>query len=149
MGILGVGQEEGLFLPTVTTNANPGTVWIGGYGSFERHDLVSPDDTMIVDNGIFLACPNYMSYQVVQLGRSWFSSLAGGEGLGMQFKGPGIVYTQSKNFNEFAAFMSKQLPSNGNQSSGPIIQSNIGQGIGNALSSWMSQGGAKKTRKKK
>lgn len=149
-GIIGVGQDEGVILPLVTNKGDvDGVVWLGGFGSFERHDLRDASDTLVVDNGIFLACPNTMSYKLVQLGRSLWSSLAGGEGFGMEFRGPGVVYTQSKNFNEFLAFTARQPSTGVAQSAVNAVQKNVGEGIGNAISSWMTDGGKKRRGQRK
>ena len=110
-GFISIGQEEGMVLPVVKCDKGTqgGIVWLGGYGSFERHELVDASDAITVDNGIFLACPNEMQYELVKLGKTLLSSFVGGEGIGMKFVGPGVVYTQSKNFNDFK-FMMGQTP---------------------------------------
>lgn len=144
-GLIGIGQDEGVILPVATCSGpDAGALWLGGYGSFEKHELKDEADVLTVDNGIFLACPNQMQYRIVQLGRSLWSSFAGGEGFGMEFRGPGIVYTQSKNFNDFMMQVSKEPPKSIAQSAVSTAQSNIGKGIGNALTGWMSDGGKKK-----
>ena len=65
-GIIGIGQEEGVILPVVKCKdgTGSGTVWLGGFGHFKMHQL-KIDETIIVDNGIFLACPNSFGLGVV------------------------------------------------------------------------------------
>jgi uncharacterized protein (AIM24 family) len=119
-GAFEVGQEEGLVLPSLecaaTVSGGPdagGCAWLASYGRFKRHELLA-GQTLLVDNGLFLACSSSGSpYKVTRLGKSWTSSLLGGEGLGMQFDGPAIVYTQSHNFNDLAALVASRMPDGG------------------------------------
>jgi uncharacterized protein (TIGR00266 family) len=103
-GLLGIGQDEGFLLPKAECpkGTGPGVLWLAGYGSFKRHDLAA-GERLIVDNGIFLACPSSVSYTLETLGRTMISTVFGGEGFGMQFVGPATVYTQSKNLGDFLA----------------------------------------------
>jgi uncharacterized protein (TIGR00266 family) len=109
IGILELGQEEGFVLPLFTCSEKEGTLWLGGYGNFEEHKL-EKGEIMYVDNGIFLACKNEMNYELEKLGKSLWSSFMGGEGIGMKFTGPGVLYTQSKNFNDLIQEISRKLP---------------------------------------
>lgn len=109
-GALVVGQEEGAFLPLATCRGpGPGTLFVAGYGAHVKHELAA-GETLVVDNGLFLACPGEVTYEVVRLGRSLASAVLGGEGLGMRFKGPCTVYTQSRNLNDLAAQLATRLP---------------------------------------
>ena len=109
-GIVPFGQEEGLVLPEVACDAEGGgKVFLGAYGRFKAHELAQ-GEAMTVDNGLFLACPSSVTYTIVKLGKSFITSLLGGEGLGMRFEGPCTVYTQSRNFNDLAALIAARLP---------------------------------------
>jgi uncharacterized protein (AIM24 family) len=104
-GILEIGQEEGFILPKIKCDSNSdgkGTLWIAGYGSIRRHDLTS-GQKLLVDNGLFFACNASTQYELTKLGKSWTSTILGGEGIGMKFVGPCTVYTQSHNLNDLAA----------------------------------------------
>ena len=63
-----------------------------------------------------------MKYELERLGKSLWSSLAGGEGIGMKFTGPGVVYTQSKNFNDFIVQIRREYsqPSPVAQAAAPV-----------------------------
>lgn len=153
-GLIGVGQDEGVVLPVATCSADrPGALWLGGYGSFEKHELKDANDVLTIDNGIFLACPNQMQYSIVKLGRSLWSSFAGGEGFGMEFRGPGFVYTQSKNFQDFMMQVSKEPPKTIAQTVQNNVANKIGDKIGdavtNAASSWFSSDGGRRRRSAK
>lgn len=109
------GQEEGLVLPQVV-NEGPGKgyVWLGSYGNFRKHELADASQVLLVDNGMFLAVKRPVGgtvpYKVTKLGKSFVSSFFGGEGLGMEFRGPDTVYTQSHNFNDLAQLVGSRLP---------------------------------------
>ena len=44
-----------------------------------------------------------MNYTIESLGKNILGTLLGGEVFGMKFVGPGTIYIQSKNLNNFAA----------------------------------------------
>lgn len=144
-GLIEIGQEEGAILPLVSNDSDSdGIAWLGGFGSFEKHELKDESDVLVVDNGIFLACPNEMQYNIVKLGKSLWSSAMGGEGFGMEFRGPGVVYTQSKNFNEFIANINTTAAPRGVTSSmTDTMKQNTGEALGNAITGWMSSEGGK------
>lgn len=126
-GIVGVGQEEGFVLPVVQAGDVGGAVWLCAYGTFKRIDLAA-DEKIVLDNGTFLACPVALQYKIVRLGKTLFSSLAGGEGFGMEFTGPAALYMQSKNVNEFMGYIGAH-----SQSVSGGVKAGIGRGIGEGL----------------
>lgn len=141
-GILGVGQQEGFILPVIRAGDIGGRVWLCAYGTFERLDL-EMNEVAVLDNGTFLACPASLNYQVVRLGKTLLSSLAGGEGLGMQFTGPASLYIQSKNINDFYAIIS-----NNTEAKAGIVKAGVGAALVAGLMNWGSNGGAEKKKKK-
>lgn len=152
-GLVPIGQDEGFIVPTITNNGSKEeTLWVGGYGTFEKHVLATASDTMIIDNGIFLACPNDVHYTLEKLGKSLWSSFAGGEGIGMRFSGPNtVVYTQSKSLTDFMMLMSREPSATFSQSVVDTVQKNLGTGLGATIMSFMKPnqdgGKRKKTRK--
>lgn len=139
IGIIGVGQEEGMVLPTIkTTDDSRGYVWIGAYGTFEKHD-VPANASLIINNGLFLAATKKYD-GLTKLGKSVVSSLFG-EGLGMEFKGPCTVYTQSKNINELVNYIIARVPRGDGNSVGKDIMSGF---LKNAFE---SEGGNQKPRR--
>lgn len=94
---------EGAIIPRAWLDAAITTgrrrLWIGGFGAACRHDLVE-GQTLLVDNGCFLAANNYWKGSLAANGV--FQSLFSGEGFVMEFAGPCVVYTQSRNFDDFA-----------------------------------------------
>lgn len=140
LGLISWGQEEGPALPHVSVvDDSIGYVWIGGYGAFERHDIPE-NETMLVNNGLFLASTKKYD-GIRRMGKTLLSS-AFGEGLGMEFIGPCIVYTQSKNSNVLVDYIATQLPKPSNNTSNGISL------LGN-FTSESSEGGADKSKNKK
>jgi uncharacterized protein (AIM24 family) len=103
-GVFEIGQDEGFFLPTAECVIGEyGYIWLCAYGHLERINIPI-NDYIIIDNGVFLACNNKYEYTISELGKSLFSSLFGGEGFGMKFRGVDDdthIYIQTKNINDF------------------------------------------------
>lgn len=114
-GFLGIGQDEGGVLPKLTlTGKQEGIVWLGAFGHFQKHEL-KKDQSLLVDNGLFLASiasenKDEPIYTLENLGKSIVSTALGGEGIGMNFGGPRIVYTQSHDLANFAFEISQLMP---------------------------------------
>ena len=112
-----IGSGEGGILPIIkTTDGNSGKFWLGAYGSFEKI-VLKAQEKILVDNGYFLAAEKKMDYTIEKMGKTLTSSLFGGEGFGMQFIGPGILYIQSKNISNFAYILNSYMPKSGNNNS--------------------------------
>lgn len=162
LGILGIGSGEGFILPKVKAKSGA-SIWLATFGSFERIDLL-PNEEIILDNGVFLAAPSHMTYTLVRLGKTFISSFLGGEGFGMKFVGPGTIYTQSKNLNNFGQMMSKYVGSvEAPQTFKGVVKGavvgavanaifgddvGVGDGMGDGIGDFAFEGGkkAKKTR---
>jgi uncharacterized protein (TIGR00266 family) len=121
-GLFVFGQDEGFMLPELVCeppeaadNGPTGFVFIASYGSFQKHTLAE-GQSLLVNNGLFLACirDNFHDeralYTVETLGRTFLSTVLGGEGLGMRFEGPCDVYTQSRSFDDFVGLVAARLP---------------------------------------
>lgn len=93
---------EGAFFSKVYVNEGTGLFFAGGYGEIVRHDL-APGKTMIVDGGLFFAAHCETNVGIKILG-SLYSAVCGGEGVVMEFTGPAIIYTQSRDPSIFRAF---------------------------------------------
>lgn len=110
-GLIPVGQQEGFVLPKAV--CEPGTkggmVWISTYGSFDKH-VLKADDTMILDNGVFLACDINDNYKIVSIGKTLVSFVFGGEAFGMKFVGPATIYTQSRSTDALISTITASLP---------------------------------------
>jgi uncharacterized protein (TIGR00266 family) len=91
---------QGLFMLKATGN---GTLFINTFGAIDKHTL-SPGQTLIVDNFHLVAFTESCSYKVTKFG-GLKETLLGGEGLVTQITGPGDVYIQTKNLNEFVEWL--------------------------------------------
>ena len=133
-GIFAIGQEEGFVLPELVNESNKvGCAWLASYGSITRHELHNAEETLIVDNGLFLAVHVVSDpiYTLVKMGKSIISSFFGGEGIGMMFRGPVVVFTQSHNLNDLAGQIAARLPApppSSGSTSGPSFSFSGGRG---------------------
>ena len=108
-GLLPFGNDTGFVLPEAKHKGQgEATLFVSSFGAPAKHEL-GPGESLLVDNGLFLACPSDVGYEVVKLGRTLVSSILGGEGLGMKFAGPCVVYTQSRNMDQFVAQIAARL----------------------------------------
>ena len=132
--IFGIGTSEGFILPLIKSNNTNGEVWLSAYGAIKEIDL-KPGETIIVDNGSFLAAPNDLDYTLESLGKGITGTLLGGEGFGMRFVGSGTkskkLYIQTKNYNHFINEV-RSLTMNSNSSAAKVDTAvNAASGIGN------------------
>ena len=68
-GFFGIGTDEGFIMPTIKAVNGDASVWLSNYGTFEKI-ILADNETIIIDNGIFLAAPSHMNYDIVKLGKS-------------------------------------------------------------------------------
>lgn len=130
----GIGTSEGFILPLIKSNNTNGEVWLSAYGAIKEIDL-KPGETIIVDNGSFLAAPNDLDYTLESLGKGVTGTLLGGEGFGMRFVGSGTkskkLYIQTKNYNHFINEV-RSLTMNTSSSATKVDTAvNAASGIGN------------------
>lgn len=96
---------EGLFVYKVT---GTGLLWVSSFGAIIRKDLAQ-GEKYIVDNGHLVAWnTSYVLERVASGGI--ISGLSSGEGLVCKFTGPGTVFMQTRNAQEFAAFIGGVAP---------------------------------------
>jgi uncharacterized protein (TIGR00266 family) len=91
---------QGLFMLKATGN---GTIFINTFGAIDKHSL-EPNQTLIVDNFHLVAFSDSCSYKVTKFG-GLKETILGGEGLVTQITGPGDIYIQTKNLNEFVNWL--------------------------------------------
>jgi len=107
-GFLGIGTSEGFMMPLVQSDNKSGKFWLASYGTFEKIEL-KPNEVIIIDNGCFLASEKNMNYTIESLGKNILGTLLGGEVFGMKFVGPGTIYIQSKNLDNFVANLNTRM----------------------------------------
>lgn len=87
---------QGLFM---VKTSGQGELFINTFGAIDVHDLAA-DETLVVDNFHLVAFSDSCQYSVAKFG-GLKSTLLGGEGFVTNITGPGTVYIQTKNLNEF------------------------------------------------
>ncbi|EXV05428.1 mitochondrial biogenesis protein family AIM24 [Metarhizium robertsii] len=85
-----------------------GLLWLTSFGAVDRLDL-QPGEQHIVDNGHLVAWS--CDYRIEKAGGGAMSSLKTGEGLVCRFTGPGAVYVQTRNMDEFDSYISSRSSS--------------------------------------
>ena len=80
-----------------------GDVFINTFGAIDRHELI-PGEVLVVDNFHLAALSTTSQYKVRMFG-GLKSTLLGGEGLVTEVTGPGEVYVQTKNPQEFVNWL--------------------------------------------
>ena len=91
---------QGLFMLKATGS---GQMFINTFGAIDTHTL-KPGQTLIVDNFHLVGFSESCSYKVTRLG-GLKETLLSGEGLVTQITGPGDVYIQTKNMQEFTEWL--------------------------------------------
>jgi uncharacterized protein (TIGR00266 family) len=89
-----------LFMIKVSGN---GKLFINTFGAIYKHTL-QPGQTMIVDNFHLVAFSDACNYKVTKFG-GLKETLLGGEGLVTNITGPGDIYIQTKNLQEFVDWL--------------------------------------------
>ncbi|ETI23401.1 hypothetical protein G647_05203 [Cladophialophora carrionii CBS 160.54] len=85
-----------------------GTIWVYSFGAIVTRDLQA-NEQHIVDNGHLVAWN--CRYTIEKAGNSKMHSIKTGEGLVCRFTGPGRIYIQTRNQDEFAEWVAAQAPS--------------------------------------
>ena len=86
-----------------------GKVFFNSFGAIYPIDIPRGEE-FIVDTGHLVAWEGSLNYSVEKAGSGWMASLTSGEMLVCKFKGPGRVYTQSRNPGSFGSWVNGLLP---------------------------------------
>jgi uncharacterized protein (TIGR00266 family) len=119
-GMRGLLGGEGLFMLRATGS---GTVFLSSFGAIVRRDL-EPGERIVVDSGHMVAYQDGMGLETRMVSgaggffKRAFTSATSGEGLVMEFTGPGPVWIQTRNPDAFSGWIQTLLPNVRNQSSG-------------------------------
>ncbi len=100
---------EGLFLQKITGS---GPLFLNSYGSISERSL-QEGETYIVDTGHIIAFEESVQYSLRKAAKGLFSTLASGEGLVSEYRGPGKLWTQSRNLKGFAQLLNSLMPKRG------------------------------------
>lgn len=102
-GLLG---GEGFFVLKI---GGKGTLFVNSFGAIHRVTL-KPDQEYIVDNSHLVAWSATTTYTVEKASTGWVASFTSGEGFVCRFRGPGVIYIQSRNPGSFGAWIRQFLP---------------------------------------
>ena len=83
-----------------------GPIILNSFGGIYEKQV---DGDYIVDTGHIVAFENSLRFHVQKSGKSWFSAIAGGEGLVCRFEGKGRLFCQTHNANNFGWSLSPML----------------------------------------
>jgi uncharacterized protein (TIGR00266 family) len=100
------GGGEGAFVLHAT---GQGPVVLAAYGALDVHDL-QQGQGFTVDSGHLVAYDDTINVQVRKATGGLMGTLKSGEGLVMDFQGPGRVVTQSRNPNGLIHWLQSVLP---------------------------------------
>lgn len=127
-GLKGFVGGEGLFFLKIS---GEGTVFLTSFGAIHKKKL-APGERYKVDTGHMVAYEEGMQMQTALAtgGKSGMfkravSSATTGEGVVMEFVGPGEVWIQTRNPEAFGGWLSQFLPNATNQSSGSGLVGNL------------------------
>ncbi|WP_211196191.1 TIGR00266 family protein [Flavobacterium sp. H122] len=102
-GFKNLVSKEGLFWLSIK---GKGTVVINSFGAIYP---IKVDGEYIVDTGHIVAFEENLNFSLSKAGKSWVSSILGGEGLVCKFKGQGTVWVQSHNSSSFGEVLGSKL----------------------------------------
>ncbi|MBB4267544.1 TIGR00266 family protein [Roseospira visakhapatnamensis] len=119
-GVRGVLGGEGLF---VLKASGTGTLFLSSFGAIVRRDLEA-GERLIVDSGHMVAYAEGMGMEARMVAggggffKRAFTSATSGEGLVMEFAGPGPVWIQTRNADAFSGWIKSLIPEITNRSGG-------------------------------
>lgn len=102
-GLLG---GEGFFILRMS---GTGALILNSFGAIHKVEL-KPDQEYIVDNSHLVAWTATTSYNIEKAAAGWIASFTSGEGLVCRFRGPGVVYIQSRNPGGFGNWIRQFIP---------------------------------------
>lgn len=102
-GFKSLVSKEGLFWLGIKGR---GTVIVNSFGAIYP---IQVNGEYIVDTGHIVAFEESLNFSLTKAGKSWVSSILGGEGLVCKFKGQGTVWIQSHNTSSFGNILGPKL----------------------------------------
>jgi len=102
-GLLG---GEGFFILRIS---GTGQLLLNSFGAVHKVEL-KPDQEYIVDNSHLVAWTATTSYTIEKAAAGWIASFTSGEGFVCRFRGPGVVYIQSRNPGGFGNWIRQFIP---------------------------------------
>lgn len=105
-GLRGLVGGEGL---TYLRFSGHGLLLLAAFGGIYPREL-APGERYVVDSSHLVAFEERVNYQIRKAASGWISSFTSGEGLVMEFTGPGRLWIQTRNPRANAEWISTFLP---------------------------------------
>ncbi len=102
-GLLG---GEGFFILKI---GGTGPLILNSFGAIHKIEL-KPDQEYIVDNSHLVAWSATTTYNIEKAASGWVASFTSGEGFVCRFRGPGVVYIQTRNPGGFGNWIRQFIP---------------------------------------
>jgi uncharacterized protein (TIGR00266 family) len=102
-GLLG---GEGFFILKIS---GKGQLLLNSFGAIHKVEL-RPEQEYIVDNSHLVAWSATAAYSIEKAAAGWIASFTSGEGFVCRFRGPGVVYIQSRNPGGFGRWIRQFIP---------------------------------------
>jgi uncharacterized protein (TIGR00266 family) len=99
------GGEGGFMLRVTGT----GHVAAACYGALDEIEL-QPGEQFVLDSGHLVAFTDGITFTTRKVAKGLMNTLKSGEGLVMEFTGPGKVWSQTRNPSEFIDWLTATLP---------------------------------------
>ena len=99
------GGEGGFMLRAMGT----GPVACACYGALDQIEL-APGEQVVLDSGHLVAYTDGVTFTTRKVAKGLMATLKSGEGLVMEFTGPGHVWSQTRNPTEFVDWLTAVLP---------------------------------------
>lgn len=105
-GLKNLAGGEGGFLVRVE---GQGQVVLAAYGAVDVVELQA-GESFVLDSGHMVAYEDGVEFSIRKVAKGLIQSVKSGEGLVFEFRGPGKVWTQSRNPSEFVGWLTAELP---------------------------------------
>lgn len=102
-GLLG---GEGFFILKI---GGQGQLVLNSFGAIHKVEL-APEQEYIVDNSHLVAWSATTSYTIEKAAAGWIASFTSGEGFVCRFRGPGLVFIQTRNPSGFGSWIRQFIP---------------------------------------
>jgi uncharacterized protein (TIGR00266 family) len=99
------GGEGGFLVRAI----GAGPVVAACYGALDTIDIAA-GETFVLDSGHLVGYSEGMNFTTRKVTKGIMQTLKSGEGLVMDFQGPGRIYAQTRNPNELIGWLTEELP---------------------------------------
>lgn len=114
-GLKSFFSKEGLFMIMIQGS---GRLFVSSFGAIVKKTL-APGERYVVDTGHLVAFEHSIQYTLRKASQQgWFRSMTSGEGIVAEYTGPGDLFLQTRNLEEFAGAVYPFFPKQGGSGGG-------------------------------